>query len=89
MVAYDYGVKTNILRMLADRGCKLTVVPAQTPAADVLALNPDGVFLSNGPGDPAACDYAIEAVKTIVETTEYSSIWYLLGSPDPCACKWC
>ena len=53
--------------MLADRGCKLTVVPAQTPAADVLALNPDGVFLSNGPGDPAACDYAIEAVKTIVE----------------------
>src|SRR5690606_23565707 len=67
VVAYDYGVKTNILRMLADRGCKLTVVPAQTPAADVLALNPDGVFLSNGPGDPAACDYAIEAVKTIVE----------------------
>lgn len=65
VVAYDYGVKTNILRMLADRGCKLTVVPAQTPAADVLALNPDGVFLSNGPGDPAACDYAIEAVKQL------------------------
>ncbi|MDQ9019662.1 glutamine-hydrolyzing carbamoyl-phosphate synthase small subunit [Acinetobacter sichuanensis] len=67
IVAYDYGVKTNILRMLADRGCKLTVVPAQTPAEKVLALNPDGIFLSNGPGDPAACDYAIEAVKTIVE----------------------
>ena len=67
VVAYDYGVKTNILRMLADRGCKLTVVPAQTPAEKVLALNPDGVFLSNGPGDPAACDYAIEAVKTIIE----------------------
>ncbi len=55
--------------MLADRGCKLTVVPAETPAEKVLALNPDGVFLSNGPGDPAACDYAIEAVNTIVETT--------------------
>src|SRR5690606_30351140 len=58
VVAYDYGVKLNILRMLAERGCKLTVVPAQTPAADVLALNPDGVFLSNGPGDPQPCDYA-------------------------------
>ena len=67
VVAYDFGVKTNILRMLAERGCRLTVVPAQTPAKEVLALNPDGVFLSNGPGDPAACDYAIEAVKTIVE----------------------
>jgi carbamoyl-phosphate synthase small subunit len=54
VVAYDFGVKKNILRMLAERGCKVTVVPAQTPAADVLALNPDGVFLSNGPGDPAA-----------------------------------
>jgi len=79
VVAYDYGVKTNILRMLADRGCKLTVVPAQTPAADVLALNPDGVFLSNGPGDPAACDYAIEAVKTIVETTEIPVFGICLG----------
>ena len=66
VVAYDYGVKFNILRMLAERGCKLTVVPAQTPAADVLEMKPDGVFLSNGPGDPAACDYAIEAVKEIV-----------------------
>lgn len=67
VVAYDYGVKRNILRMLVDRGCKLTVVPAQTPAADVLALNPDGVFLSNGPGDPAPCDYAISAIKTLLE----------------------
>ena len=55
VVAYDYGVKHNILRMLAGRGCKLTVVPAQTPAAEVLAVNPDGVFLSNGPGDPQPC----------------------------------
>ncbi|MDX1678736.1 glutamine-hydrolyzing carbamoyl-phosphate synthase small subunit [Arsukibacterium sp.] len=67
VVAYDYGVKHNILRMLADRGCKLTVVPAQTSAADVLALNPDGIFLSNGPGDPAPCDYAIEAIKILLE----------------------
>ncbi len=67
VVAYDYGVKNNILRMLADRGCKVTLVPAQTPAADVLAMNPDGVFLSNGPGDPEPCDYAIEAIKTILE----------------------
>ena len=68
VVAYDFGVKHNILRMLAERGCKVTVVPAQTPAADVLALRPDGVFLSNGPGDPAPCTYAIEAVRTVVET---------------------
>jgi carbamoyl-phosphate synthase small subunit len=66
VVAYDYGVKRNILRMLAARGCRLTVVPARTPAADVLAMNPDGVFLSNGPGDPEPCDYAIEAIRTIV-----------------------
>ncbi|WP_395407287.1 glutamine-hydrolyzing carbamoyl-phosphate synthase small subunit [Pseudoduganella sp. UC29_106] len=63
VVAYDFGVKRNILRMLAQRGCKVTVVPAQTSAADVLALNPDGVFLSNGPGDPEPCDYAIAATK--------------------------
>ncbi len=63
VVAYDFGVKTNILRMLAQRGCKLTVVPAQTPAAGVLALKPDGVFLSNGPGDPEPCDYAIAAIR--------------------------
>lgn len=68
VVAYDFGVKTNILRLLADRGCDITVVPAQTPAADVLALNPDGIFLSNGPGDPAPCDYAIEAIKQFLET---------------------
>ena len=68
VVAYDYGVKFNILRMLAERGCRVTVVPAQTPAADVLALKPDGVFLSNGPGDPEPCDYAIEATRTIIET---------------------
>ncbi|MDO4591701.1 MAG: glutamine-hydrolyzing carbamoyl-phosphate synthase small subunit [Comamonadaceae bacterium] len=66
VVAYDYGVKLNILRMLAERGCKLTVVPAQTPAKDVLAMNPDGVFLSNGPGDPAPCDYAIAAAQEIM-----------------------
>ena len=67
VVAYDFGVKKNILRMLAERGCKLTVVPAKTPAADVLAMKPDGVFLSNGPGDPEPCDYAIEATRQIVE----------------------
>jgi len=66
VVAYDYGVKFNILRMLAERGCKLTVVPAQTPAKDVLAMKPDGVFLSNGPGDPEPCDYAIAAIQEIV-----------------------
>ena len=68
VVAYDFGVKSNILRMLVERGCRLTVVPAQTPAADVLALNPDGVFLSNGPGDPEPCDYAITAIREILET---------------------
>ena len=68
VVAYDYGVKRNILRMLVERGCKVTVVPAKTPAADVLAMNPDGVFLSNGPGDPEPCDYAIEAIQKVLET---------------------
>jgi carbamoyl-phosphate synthase small subunit len=68
VVAYDYGVKTNILRMLADRGCRLTIVPAKTPAADVLAMKPDGVFLSNGPGDPEPCDYAIKAIQEILPT---------------------
>ena len=67
VVAYDYGVKTNILRMLAERGCALTVVPAQTPASDVLALAPDGVLLSNGPGDPAPCDYAIDAIRSFID----------------------
>ncbi|AVG14491.1 carbamoyl-phosphate synthase small subunit [Chromobacterium vaccinii] len=68
VVAYDFGVKHNILRMLAERGCQLTIVPAQTPAADVLAMNPHGVFLSNGPGDPEPCDYAIAAIRDILET---------------------
>ncbi len=67
VVAYDFGVKRNILRMLASRGCRLTVVPAQTPAKDVLALKPDGVFLSNGPGDPEPCDYAIAAIREILD----------------------
>lgn len=68
VVAYDFGAKHNILRMLVDRGCKLTVVPATTSAADVLALEPDGIFLSNGPGDPEPCDYAIEAIQTFLQT---------------------
>jgi carbamoyl-phosphate synthase small subunit len=67
VVAYDFGVKRNILRMLASRGCQLTVVPAQTPAAEVLAMNPDGVFLSNGPGDPEPCDYAIAAIREFLD----------------------
>ena len=66
VVAYDFGVKRNILRMLASRGCKVTVVPAQTPAAEVLECNPDGVFLSNGPGDPEPCDYAIGAIQEVL-----------------------
>ncbi|MDX2350041.1 MAG: glutamine-hydrolyzing carbamoyl-phosphate synthase small subunit [Porticoccus sp.] len=68
VVAYDFGTKRNILRMLVDRGADLVVVPAQTPASEVLAMNPDGVFLSNGPGDPEPCDYAIEAIQQILET---------------------
>ncbi len=67
VVAYDFGVKRNILRLLANRGCRVTVVPATTPADQVLAMNPEGVFLSNGPGDPEPCDYAISAIKTILE----------------------
>ena len=68
VVAYDFGAKRNILRMLVDRGCRLTVVPAKTPAAEVLAMNPDGIFLSNGPGDPAPCDYAIAAIQEFLKT---------------------
>ena len=67
VVAYDFGVKRNILRMLAGRGCRVTVVPAQTTAADALALSPDGIFLSNGPGDPEPCDYAIRATRTLID----------------------
>lgn len=68
VVAYDYGVKRNILRMLVDRDCELTVVPAQTPASEVLAMQPDGIFLSNGPGDPEPCDYAITAIQELLQT---------------------
>jgi carbamoyl-phosphate synthase small subunit len=68
VVAYDFGIKRNILRLLADFGCRMTVVPAQTPAPELLAREPDGVFLSNGPGDPEACDYAIEATRKLLET---------------------
>ena len=68
VVAYDFGIKRNILRILAENGCRMTVVPAQTSADQVLALNPDGVFLSNGPGDPEPCDYAIEAIRRLLET---------------------
>ncbi|WP_369855078.1 glutamine-hydrolyzing carbamoyl-phosphate synthase small subunit [Candidatus Thalassolituus haligoni] len=68
VVAYDFGVKYNILRLLAERGCELTVVPAQTSATEVLAMNPDGIFLSNGPGDPEPCTYAIDAIRQILET---------------------
>ena len=67
VVAYDFGIKRNILRMLASRGCKVTVVPAQTPSADVLARKPDGIFLSNGPGDPEPCDYAIRATRELID----------------------
>jgi len=67
VVAYDFGIKRNILRMLADRGCRVTVVPAETPAAEALALQPDGIFLSNGPGDPEPCTYAIEAIRVFIE----------------------
>jgi carbamoyl-phosphate synthase small subunit len=68
VVAYDFGIKRNILRMLVDRGCRITVVPAEFAAQDVLALEPDGIFLSNGPGDPEPCDYAIRAIQTLLET---------------------
>lgn len=78
VVAYDYGIKRNILRMLADRGCELTVVPAKTPASEVLALQPQGVFLSNGPGDPEPCDYAISAIQELL-TTEIPIFGICLG----------
>ncbi|MFW2177311.1 MULTISPECIES: glutamine-hydrolyzing carbamoyl-phosphate synthase small subunit [unclassified Moraxella] len=79
IVAYDFGIKTNILRMLVDRGCHVTVVPAQTPVADVLKHNPDGIFLSNGPGDPAPCTYAIEAIKHVITETDIPLFGICLG----------
>ncbi len=79
VVAFDYGIKRNILRLLAERGARVTVVPAQTPAREVLALKPDGVFLSNGPGDPEPCDYAIEAIGQILDTTQVPVFGICLG----------
>ena len=79
IVAYDFGVKTNILRMLVDRGCHVTIVPAQTPINEVLKHNPDGIFLSNGPGDPAPCDYAIDAIKHIITETDIPLFGICLG----------
>ncbi|MCC7487765.1 MAG: glutamine-hydrolyzing carbamoyl-phosphate synthase small subunit, partial [Burkholderiales bacterium] len=79
VAAYDYGVKRNILRMLADRGCAVTVYPAQTPAAELLAAKPDGVFLSNGPGDPEPCEYAIEAIGRILDATRIPVFGICLG----------
>ena len=79
IVAYDFGVKTNILRMLVDRGCHVTVVPAQTPISDVLKHNPDGIFLSNGPGDPEPCTYAIDAIKHIITQTDIPLFGICLG----------
>jgi len=79
VVAYDYGVKRNILRLLADRGCRITVVPAQMPASEVLAMKPDGVLLSNGPGDPEPCDYAIRAIGEILDGTRVPVFGICLG----------
>jgi carbamoyl-phosphate synthase small subunit len=79
VVAYDFGIKRNILRLLADRGARVTVVPAQTPAREVLAMKPDGVFLSNGPGDPEPCDYAIEAIGEILDATRIPVFGICLG----------
>jgi len=79
VVAWDYGIKRNILRMLAERGCRVTVLPAQTSAAQALALKPDGVFLSNGPGDPEPCDYAIAAIREVLENTRIPVFGICLG----------
>ena len=79
VVAYDYGIKRNILRMLAERGSRVTVVPAQFPAKEILRMKPDGVFLSNGPGDPEPCDYAIEAIGEILDTTVIPVFGICLG----------
>ena len=88
VVAYDFGIKHNILRMLAQRGCRLTVVPAETPAKEVMALNPDGVFLSNGPGDPEPCLYAVEAIMGIAGCPP-ACFWYLPWTPVTGAGQWC
>ena len=79
VVAYDYGIKRNILRMIADRGARITVVPASLPAREVLRLKPDGVFLANGPGDPEPCDYAIEAIGEILDATSIPVFGICLG----------
>ena len=79
VVAWDYGIKRNILRMLAERGCKVTVLPAQAPASEALSLRPDGVFLSNGPGDPEPCDYAIAAIREVLDTTRLPVFGICLG----------
>jgi len=79
VVAYDFGVKRNILRMLVDRGCRVTVVPARTPAADALAMRPDGIFLSNGPGDPQPCDYAIDAIAEFLRQPRLPLFGVCLG----------
>ncbi len=79
VIAYDYGIKRNTLRMLADRGCRMTVLPAKASAKEALALEPDGVFLSNGPGDPAPCDYAIEAIRELLESTRIPVFGICLG----------
>ena len=79
VAAYDYGIKRNILRLMVDHGCKVTVFPAQTPAKEVLAIHPDGIFLSNGPGDPEPCDYAINAIREIIDTTELPTFGICLG----------
>ena len=78
-MAYDYGIKCNILRLLADRGCRVTVLPAQTSAGEALALAPDGIFLSNGPGDPEPCDYAIDAIREILDATRIPVFGICLG----------
>jgi carbamoyl-phosphate synthase small subunit len=79
VVAFDFGIKRNILRLLADAGCRVTVVPAQTTAREVLALEPDGVFLSNGPGDPEPCDYAITAIRELIDATDLPVFGICLG----------
>ena len=79
VVAYDFGIKRNILRLLSDLDCRMTVVPATTSAEEVLALDPDGVFLSNGPGDPEPCDYAITAIQEILESVN-ARVWHLPGA---------